>query len=703
MAFRINIERSFEWPRRLARPLDVDGAFRRASCLAAARVCELRRGYDPGGDYIAIAAQGASLTSLDSHRAMFGCFLWDGGTEEANYTAASDSYEIWATPGRDVFRSVPSRVGKVVSVAGLSPDERREALAAAGLPSDCLASWFPYRVWWRAFNRAVYDLTEDIEYDGSLWLYRDWPALSLRYGYRVLPLCLSRTPAGDAALGPDALCVDWTPTDEAASLEVVPGGVHWLMTPGDVDFWTGWFGYDQRDSPHGGLRELWTQFAHEVGFLSFAQGASMPASPRFRDGYASWWHGRTEPRFWRGEYGRLLQLGSYWMGLDTSWRDEFPYHGLASQVAVLDYLETCNVGFAVWSADDEGLVSISHWARSLHKSMVSEVVLDEAPSEGAPVTVTPGTWTTETSESTTESDRFPEASRSCTVNGGVSAEASVTAYIDWTVFNLIKYAPGGAAQWSADGDSANILEEYARQGPAVLANRLNQMWSGADARYVVRFLFGSSYMGVWPSNNILPDRTPWPLYYLGELTPREGSFPFAGQDPLGQVGGAARVYVFIKTSNRSAILKVAGGPDDPEEYDILEAELDALGCPSYDDPDDLPGPGPDPAYAEVHPLVNPFSVEQTDERINLWGTFLVPMFIVKFDGRKVFPPDGDIPPGAAYREFGDVTIGDVTASPYAPYTDPNDYGEVECSSQTRVEALRAIRFLKYPRNVIYPR
>lgn len=324
MAAIINTESPFSYRAPLSRLLDADLAFRFSACLAVSRVVLPQ---NPRWR----STSAFSGTSVAAHDVLLA--LYDA--QSAFMVSAAQN------PYRDAHN------GTTVTIPQQMSSER------------------PYRLWWQAFNRAMYYLL------GVAWRSSDDAAMfpcadivydaDTPYAYRVdlHPYCLSATPGGVASLTPDQLATGgWINNADAALLVKVAADSRepYLITAGDIDFsFIDSDLYDGRDAPAYSLRALFYDACCAIGLTSYLPDPDDYLMPHYSDrGYD---FAQNAARYWPAplpDYDlsamfrakNLKESASYmWDGDASHWNQEFPYHGFCAMVAMLRYFESVNAGF----------------------------------------------------------------------------------------------------------------------------------------------------------------------------------------------------------------------------------------------------------------------------------------------------------------------------------------------------------------------
>lgn len=384
MAFKLDLTSPFTWPAKLARKLDVDGAFRRGALLAAMRVLAPRCHQDEfinsfGADWYIDNAEDFSVSNCDAFRAMNTLFIWDEGSSGAEIHEGE--YYLWVSyPGENVFVDVIPR-----SSGHFNEPYDVETAAKRGDVFSCLGSKKPYRYWWQAFNRAIHKLTtsypnyeEEAEFEFPNPDYSplpdrpgfqppDWwdptmPEFLYEYGtIRVYPYSFSHLPDGTEVYSPDKLLVDWTSLEDAAKKIVVPDNKHFLITAENIDFSGVFYAKKkERENMFNPLQALWRDYAYQIGLHKYVSENAKTDEVSYKDSIAKYWRGETAAKF---KDNRLMQLWGDWQGDSRYWRDEKPYHGLAAMLGYLEYFEKRNVGFAITCDVDDKLKKMDHTRR----------------------------------------------------------------------------------------------------------------------------------------------------------------------------------------------------------------------------------------------------------------------------------------------------------------------------------------------------
>lgn len=365
MAFKLNITKAHPWPSVLGRDLDADGAFRYATMLASMRA--ITPLCFEGEDYFGACLSGGGTTppdftsvdprgKIDAYRVMGSLFEMDGGVSYGYPAWGGMTYYSNVERGKTVFTDVLER-----EEVDAEHEYTTERGAKCGEVNSCFASKFPYRYWWQAFNRAVYNLMGHAPFLNTTLYpdgYGDEFTSAESYSVRVYPYVLGETPTGVRVATFENLLTGWVSSDEVESYGMfVQPGSPWLLTASDIDF-SGVFNSEhipRKDDPiYATLRDVWRSYAAGAGFRSnsFPDATTeLPEGfelPRFKDGIVRYWLGDSTPKF-NEEFNRLAQLDADFTGDVSVWRDEFPYHGFAALSAFLKYLDKVNVGYALTS------------------------------------------------------------------------------------------------------------------------------------------------------------------------------------------------------------------------------------------------------------------------------------------------------------------------------------------------------------------
>lgn len=691
MACRLNTKTAFQWPAKLSRILDVDAAFRHLTCLAAVRCCEMGR---PGVDWIAKVVNGdktvwpyedpINLQNVHAANILGAAFLWDGGSQTLVNYASNDVY-VSATPGDAVFQDGPTRSDVHVAT---TPETKDEDLADAGAPLCMIGSKYPFRFWWQACNRAMWQLVREFPlgqvYDGD------------GNTCQVLPLCLAELPSGTDVTGPDDLLVPWTSLTGASSVVEVNAGERWLLSPSDIDFGTDFLAFAQPTNTNA-LRDAWRLRAAAVGFDNLVPAASQDSfsRPVFSVDVARWWRGKTGPEI-DTQNGRLKQLTGAWSGASSVWADEFPYHGYSAFAAVLDYLESSNAGFALASEAWDALPSTEHWTniRTRHDDLEMEFT----PSWSSQTVEVSGQWTPTTNEEVTFTNRTPHCS-TLSVTGPVDVvDAHVEGSVPWTIYSLERIS---STEWRCDGDDGGdrgYLATCFTGGASALKAALNSAWQNGLVGGTVHLAFTSTdsrtNVNVDPWFKTLKDPA---------ITPGTG-LPFlgTGRGPCAGTSYYGNSYWFLKTSKRACIATGAQLAD-MDWAALLYGELDWQGLPTGD-PANLPGPGQQTMTATIDPTPDePFDVVWATMDNYLWfpspvggDPLQLRLPIITFQGEQVFPPNW------AVGDSDDWSMHTFDASVGATCYDPNDYTAYNGSDSTSLAVAKGLHFVRYPKNVIYP-
>lgn len=391
---------AFNWPEKLDRILDRDGAFRNATLIAIMRVMA------PYGDVYVYESEGETSTNemrlenpdlydkwktqltkgdlfppdfapsnpnaLEAYRAMNAFFFADLGISNAQVvngicqlSAVRAGQGLFSWIRERSYREFLQKEGVVFDV---------EKAAKKGEVNCIFASKYPYRYWWSLFNRAIYTLTteyplkelKDITYEKDIIENEDGEGIEIIYdklNVRILPYWFKKSPLGGRVVTPDELCVGWTPHENGEVTGPFVGigdaDSYYFFSAGDIDF-EGVFSDEGARLDRGTLRKLWAEYVYLISGKKMYQEEYPKES--FKEALGKYWLGDTEPRY-RKNWGGLLQLYSGWVGSPYAWWDEFPYHGYAAMIAYLRYFEENNNGFAVevTSATGDGEKDIRHF------------------------------------------------------------------------------------------------------------------------------------------------------------------------------------------------------------------------------------------------------------------------------------------------------------------------------------------------------
>lgn len=702
MAFKINIKEAFNWPAKLARAIDVDGAFRLGALLAAMRVIAPRmtgdgfeRQFEKSENYAPDFAP-ADAYNVDAYRVMGALFEWDGGESYivGNYTQPGDVFSLSPVKaGELVFQDVWERGPADGSSSGYGI----EKMAKRGEVHSCFASAFPYRYWWQAFNRAVYQLTQA------------FPLLTKSEDeYRILPYSFSVGPNGEAVMTPDDLCTGWVSAEEAKELVKVPGDKAWLVTAEDIDF-SGVFCTYQEDDRRNELRSQWATLASIAGFWSYIAEDSFVERLKFKDGIENYWRGETPPKYGSG---LLAQLSTDWRGRANSWRDEFPYHGLSSLLAYLSYFERQNLGFAITCSGVDRIRSIDHdvkdWSAQRKVTLNISTSLYSSTPEKIEYKIKELGWSdVETTLRESVRSMNPEAGASVSF-GQFSAWGLLTGSPLTFYVTELGTHDGMLEAW-CDGDG-NPFEQFLNGGAAAMEEELNRRAREAitDGAEEAEGTLTVEVLCQGFSSLTLPDTRGEDA---GKVYPKWDSiqpdnFPFIPWD----YSMESNRYFGIKTSHSSAVVK-SGNFNIcarlKNEAGITEAtELLPI----------LPNPATDEGEVTIE-LTRPdkmFYVEENPN--NPMMSFLVdlpgqPMERVQKPMPSIFADDGSglkqiFPPQP--EEIGEhgIRLDYLVPASHVEVTvrsqRPEDEEDPSFRNYSRLEELTSLTFVRYAENVIYP-
>lgn len=727
MALKINIKAACKWPEKLARAIDVDGAFRIGALLAAMRVIAPRGRGDGFERHFSDATYPPDFAEVDAHnvdayRAMGALFIWDGGesTIQGNYVKPGDMFNLSPVKaGELVFQDVWER-----GVAdGSSSGYGIERMAPRGEVHSCFASQFPYRYWWHAFNRAVKELTKaSPRYNRSVYIPGYGDEFSEEYSpgvdtsIEVYPYVFSHTPTGGAALTPDDLCTGWVDLESAENITKVSESMPWLLTAEDIDF-SGVFMSNDEDRRSHPLRSLWASMAGAIGFRNYVADDAAVERSVFKDGIQTFWRGETEPKYGGG---RLAQLETDWLGAGDEWRDEFPYHGLSAMLAYLEYFERRNIGFAVACDHIDALCAIEHFSKSWFWRRKAQFELS-IPAYGFD-DIEIGTFAireldwgeVEKSEPEEWDYRHPSAHAS---RGRPNITASALPMdkesIDFYVTTLYRADEEGLWLAWCDGDN-NAFECFLNGGAAAMEERLNDLaaeaLNEADEESLRGTLTVYAALSAESSLRRVVNRAWHDLDAFGNFgaIPAE-DMPYAPR--LSDFYSSDyRRYFFLRTSRSCAIAK---------QYNFnIAAKLNAeVGIPANGElPPILSDPGQDDGTIKVtlkgtdekrfeveespHGERMLFDVDIPGRRETVEGP-LPYIYANTAHGRVlVFPPEAD--PVNSYEvrlsvPSRGVAVVEVDSKPTEEMS-----GEDFFSNTSKLEYLRSISFEKYDENVIYP-
>lgn len=727
MALKINLKAACKWPEKLARAIDVDGAFRIGALLAAMRVIAPRGRGDGFERHFGDATYPPDFAevdagSVDAYRAMGALFIWDGGesTIQGNYVKPGDVFDLSPVKaGELVFQDVWERGIGPGSPSGYSI----ERMAPRGEVHSCFASQFPYRYWWHAFNRAVKELTKaSPRYNRSVYIPGYGDEFSEEYSpgvdtsIEVYPYVFSHTPTGGAALTPDDLCTGWVDLESAENITKVSESMPWLLTAEDIDF-GGVFVAEDDDKRSHPLRTLWASFANAIGFGNYVSEGAVVDRSAFKDGIETFWRGETEPKYGGG---RLAQLETDWLGAGDEWRDEFPYHGLSAMLAYLEYFERRNIGFAVACDHIDTLYAIEHFSKSWFWRRKAQFELS-IPAYGFD-DIEIGTFAireldwgeVEKSEPEEWDYRHPSAHAS---RGRSNITASALPMdkesIDFYVTTLYRADEEGLWLAWCDGDN-NAFECFLNGGAAAMEERLNELAAEALNEADEESLKGSltvyAALSAESSLRRVVNRAWHDLDAFGNFgaIPAE-DMPYAPR--LSDFYSSDyRRYFFLRTSRSCAIAK---------QYNFnIAAKLNAeVGIPANGElPPILSDPGQDDGTIKVtlkgtdekrfeveespHGERMLFDVDIPGRRETVEGP-LPYIYANTAHGRVlVFPPEAD--PVNSYEvrlsvPSRGVAVVEVDSKPTVEMS-----GEDFFSNTSKLEYLRSISFEKYDENVIYP-
>ena len=725
MALKLNLREAIRWPEKLARDVDVDGAFRVGAILAAMRVIAPSAKHEDGFSWHFSQTSyppdfaAAYDTDVDAYRAMGALFIWDGGesTIQGDYVKPGDVFNLSPVKaGEMVFRDVWERGPADGSSSGYGI----EKMAKRGEVHSCLASAYAYRYWWQAFNRAVYQLTESYpllsrnitleilnfnEYGSPFWTTIDT-------SYRALPFSFGMGPNGEAVMTPDDLCTGWMSAEAARDFVKVPKDKPWLVTAEDIDF-SGVFAIGQDDDRRNELRNQWLALAGLAGFGSYVSEDSFVERLKFKDGLTNYWRGETEPKYGGGV---LAQLSTDWRGRANSWRDEFPYHGFAAMLAYLEYFERRNVGYAITCELIDRINYVDHSVRNWHseQSVVLEIPTNLYAKTEEPLAykIKELPWSdVETTTRAETKQMHPEAEASVNY-AGFTANGSLRGnLLDFYVTTLYKHNDKLEAVCDGDG---NPFEQYLNDGAAAMEDELNRRANQAitdraeEAEGILTVNVSSSGSSVL----ILPENTDvnnekvynkWEDYWRGNRY----LFPFVPN----AYNLEANRYFGLRTSCSSAVVKSG-------DFNILARLRSDVGVDSATS--ELLPVLPDPATDEGEVTVRLIRPEKMfyvqDNPNNPMMSFFIdlpgqpmervqkPMPSIFIDNgsglKQIFPPQPE-----EIGEYGielHYLVPESRVEVAVESRRPEDETIPNYHNYSRLEELTSLTFVKYAENVIYP-
>lgn len=761
MNLRINLNEPINWPNAivgkfLERPVDADAIFRRATILAVMRnVAPVRNGTDEynysfnwfdrhleSSDYPPLFAP-MSLESCDPGAAMGALFRWDGGISETIEHDADPlrGFARWGavTPGETFFDFVVPNIERTSSGAWTL-----EKAAKRGDVHACFAAHEPYRYWWRSFNKAIFNLTEE------------FPNHTLGE-CQILPYHFAGLPRGCTAKTFSSLRVDWTyhiegycrakglsvpgtaeereeflaaHGDEVAEgLMVIPPDTWWLMTAADFakyDLFTN----DEDDLKKNGdaLRSLFEGFAHAVGFTAYADRSTtalMRPIP-FVNYIEPYWLLDSPPLF---KDNRLLQLDGNWSGAGDEWRGEFPAHGYAAMLAWLNYFEESNGGFAITHPEWNQVPGMDH---DRYNISASTLVAEIEPFEivvplGASLPGASSSAVNPAAELPIESKKWDRSTvRYELVQGEPEWKTPRVALYDqgFSEFNSSIFATwfcGLSASIVSYGklNGRNIYEARVSSEDDLFYGWRNGDNAEANEHLMLRIRALAAAAGGWRFR-ITGDmsctsrfRVEMPngiLSTSGDVTYPNGFGDYPMYEPFnsGDENSATKIsfdhYQFWRTTYSSAI--TAGRYEDDDVVARLKKELglDNNGFP--DDASRLP------SFRKKIPIFfsdgwwERFSAsfDTSDSGLNdlviVFNLPAVEQYSIKIPLPRIHIAGNEVYPGPLGAFGGDIIPGDVTLGPESATPDyqPSEYP----SLYSAVTAARYFAFIRYPRRVINP-
>lgn len=476
MALKLDLTKAITLPYKLARPIDIDGAFRSGALLAAMRViapCGRGDGFERhfGDATYPPDFAAADARDVDAYRAMGALFAWDGGESTARDPDSEDGATLTEVKSGDmVFQDVWRKVERLCP-GGYD----LETAARRGEVHSCLASKHPYRYWWNAFNRAVYELTKAFPvYERSTTTEDDEP---YDVTIEVLPYVLSHTPAGEPALTPDDLCTPWIDLESAKNLQKVGKDTYWLLTAEDINFKDFFYSGNEDKRVHH-LRSRWMALADAIGFKKYVNEDNFVERSNFRRSLDEYWRGKSPARYGPS---RLAQLERGWRGVGDEWGDAFPYHGLAALLAYLEYFERRNVGFAVLCDFIDQIRDVEHYSISRYwkRKAQLEITIPIYGSEDIelePININELDWGEVEKSETTGHKYRPAKAEASRLRPILSATALPMGTDPVTFYATTLNKDAETGYWMAwcDGDN-NPFECFLSGGVAAMEDRLNEM------------------------------------------------------------------------------------------------------------------------------------------------------------------------------------------------------------------------------------
>lgn len=716
MAFKLDLTKALNWPSRLSRVIDVDGTFRAWTLLAAMRVIAPQKKGDGFARHFADSSyppdfSEVSERNVDAYRALAALFYWDGG--ESTVEDPTNENVATLTPvkaGSQVFVDVKER-GESPCWGGYD----LEKAAKRGEVHSCLASQYPYRYWWQAFNRAVEKLTEEFPNYSTTFEYSSWED---PYDLQVLPYSFKQTIGGARALTPDDLVTGWMASESARNLRRISGDTPWLITAEDIDY-TGVFLSGSEDQRHNTLRNLWERFAVDAGFGSFVDTDAYFERQLFKDRLESLWLAETSPKYGAD---RLAQLKGDWSGRGDEWRDEFPYHGLAAMLGYLAYFESQKIGFALTSQkldeiryDTEITKIDKRWTRSAYYEIpVSDIYEPWEDGEEVEVDIASMSWgEVEKNESKTTFYDKPRA-QAVRRRGSVGSSADVIGdgeSIVVTIPRLYNDEDGASSYLDRTGHPSVLEAYFDSYGDAqALENALNEKAAEAIASASRETTSGkirvyaesSAETEVWDPLAI--DGSGLDGY--GYWSYEETDFPFVAKGYAAASLLDENRYFFVRTTGSSLIAKFG-------DFNVAAKCWEEVGDEGVRDiapilPDVLNANGKIKVSlkrAEKHfeVVTDPSrTIRIQNGGVGYNGEVrILPLPIIyrcQSQGKRVevFP--------CAVNGSLDLTVSPTWASDilvYEPAEIPNE-SELFFKRESELEFLRSITFVEYDRNVIYP-
>ena len=364
---------------------------------------------------------------------------------------------------------------------------------------------------------------------------------------------------------------------------------------------------------------------------------------------------------------------------------------------MLDYLETANAGFCLYSDAWDAVPVVWHQSASRIRRDATAVAF--TPSFDAEQTVSTSeaqSWDTTQDELITDlGDLTLRRDRTSVVGPVTAASAVVGGLVPWKVQGL-EHQPWSRWLFDSDGYDNDLLAVYVSDGLEAFRDELNRRWRNGVSYGQVEFEFSASDTDVYPSADpqfisLASGLTTTVNGEFASFDPDITGTPFRGVRCRCAAGNS---YWFLRTARRARIASRAQ-LDLIDWPATLESELTWRGLP-----DQLPGPGTEPATAVVPAApTEPFDVYETNEvlvdRAHPTVNLVLPRVLLQ--GRQVFPPE--LPVG----QTTDFELGPVQVSLTGlTSSDPNDYSAYNGTDSTSLVTAKGLHFVRYPKNVLYP-